>query len=240
MHIGVTADMLFLYKESLSNMNAETIKQLKEQVESMLPKIKNGELSGEEIEQISSKVRAAIKEDPSVGKQLGQLVALISAAVKSQTAKIDMTWVPVGGGFLSIGHKPGGKLPFDAMKQNGTSVILTLLHENEGAEQIGQQTSKAQLTWVWFPFSASRPHTGNAVTDVVELYNSLQALLDNGNRIYIHCSAGIHRTGMITYGLLRYMGNTEAEAKEMLLQLRPVTSAQVGDERLQWGDQFGK
>ena len=205
----------------------------------MLPLIKNGGLSKEEIEQVSNEVRAAIKEDPSAGKQLGQLVALISAAVKSQPAKIDMNWVAVGNGHLSIGHKPGGKLPYEGMKQNGASVILTLLHENEGAEQIGQQTEKAQLTWVWFPFSASRPHEGDALVEVVDLYKKLQVLLNSGNRIYVHCSAGIHRTGMITYGLLRYMGKNEAEAKEMLQQLRPVTAAQVGDDRLQWGEQFG-
>ena len=64
-------------------------------------------------------------------------------------------------------------------------------------------------------------------------------MLQQGHKIYIHCSAGIHRTGMITYGLLRYLGKDTNEAKQLLHQLREVTAAQVGDERLNWGDQFG-
>lgn len=50
------------------------------------------------------------------------------------------------------------------------------------------------------------------------------------------CSAGIHRTGMVTYGLLRSLGNEKTEAAQILQSLREVTSSQVGEDRLLWGD----
>jgi protein tyrosine/serine phosphatase len=54
----------------------------------------------------------------------------------------------------------------------------------------------------------------------------------------IHCSAGIHRTGMIANALLRSLGLTADEAKAGLLTMRQVTHDGVGEHRLAWGEQF--
>jgi protein-tyrosine phosphatase len=113
-----------------------------------------------------------------------------------------------------------------------------LLHENEGARQIGTQTQQAGMDWVWFPFSASKPHGQYDTIKVLQLYNQLQVILNAGGKIYIHCSAGIHRTGMVTYGLLRYLGYKKIDALQMLRALREITVAQVGADRLQWGDSY--
>lgn len=211
---------------------------LKEEVERLLPLIKNSEVPPEAIEELTGKVRQAMKEDPTQGKLLGPLMAQISAAVKAQVAKPDINWVAVEKGALAIGHKPGGKIPFDGLKQVGASAVLTLLQEDEGAKPIGQQVEKAGMQWVWFPFSASRPHQGDQLKEVANLFTQLRQLLATGYKIYIHCSAGIHRTGMITYGLLRFLGKEKSEATQLLHSLREVTADQVGEDRLVWGDQF--
>lgn len=44
---------------------------------------------------------------------------------------------------------------------------------------------------------------------------------------------------MITYGFLRFIGMDKEEALNTLQSLREVTAAQVGEDRLQWADQFG-
>ena len=94
------------------------------------------------------------------------------------------------------------------------------------------------MDWIWFPFSASNPHRDDDLKKVINLYVSLKDKLNDAHRIYIHCSAGIHRTGMITYGLLRFLGNDIETSHQILLKLRQVTSEQVGEERLKWGDYF--
>lgn len=94
------------------------------------------------------------------------------------------------------------------------------------------------MDWVWFPFSASKPHGQYDTIKVLQLYNQLQVILNAGGKIYIHCSAGIHRTGMVTYGLLRYLGYKKIDALQMLRALREITVAQVGADRLQWGDSY--
>ena len=54
----------------------------------------------------------------------------------------------------------------------------------------------------------------------------------------VHCSAGIHRTGMFGYALLRAVGLDREASNAKLRELRAVTAEGVGDERLAWGDRI--
>lgn len=71
-----------------------------------------------------------------------------------------------------------------------------------------------------------------------ERYQQLEQILGEGAKMYIHCSAGIHRTGMLVFGLLLLLGYGDTEAKRILRDLRPETFEQVGQDRLQWARQF--
>ena len=44
----------------------------------------------------------------------------------------------------------------------------------------------------------------------------------NGNRLFIHCAAGVHRAPMMTLALLRVLGFPLPEAMEMIESRRPV------------------
>src|SRR5688500_109747 len=106
---------------------------MKEEVEQLLPLIKSGKISEREIQEITERIRVAIKEDPSKGKELGALFSQIKQAAKSVPIAIEVTWVAVGNGSLGIGHKPGGKISFEGLKHENTAAVVTLLNENEGA-----------------------------------------------------------------------------------------------------------
>jgi hypothetical protein len=211
---------------------------MKEQIEQLLPQIKAGKLSDTEIQEQIDKIKNAIKEDSSKGKEYGELLSRIKQACITKNLPPIANWVNTGKGYLAIGHKPGGKVSYEGLKEEGANSVLTLLNENEGAELIGKQLNKVNIEWIWFPFSASNPLDGDDKVLVVNLYNKLSAMLEAGAKIYIHCSAGIHRTGMITYGFLRFLGNDKEQSIALLKRLREVTAAQVGEDRLIWGDQF--
>ena len=49
--------------------------------------------------------------------------------------------------------------------------------------------------------------------------------MDQGQTILIHCSAGIHRTGMLAYSLLRWRGLDDTEAMQILMKARRFTGA---------------
>src|SRR6188472_2772571 len=114
---------------------------MKEEIEQLLPLIKIGKLSKLEIQNITNRIRQSIKEDSSKGKELGELLSRINQASKAKDLKTEVNWVQVGMGFLVIGHKPGGKISFEGLKNEGTTAVLTLLNENEGASAIGKKLS---------------------------------------------------------------------------------------------------
>ena len=211
---------------------------MKEQIEQLLPLIKAGKISDTEVEEQIEKIRNAIKLDSSKGKAYGELLSKIKQAFISKNLPPIANWVNTRKGYLAIGHKPGGKVSYERLKEEGTTAVLTLLNENEGAVLIGKQLKNVNIEWIWFPFSASNPLDGDDKMLVINLYNKLNALLETGGKIYIHCSAGIHRTGMITYGFLRFLGNNKQQSLALLQTLREVTAAQVGEDRLIWSDQF--
>lgn len=51
----------------------------------------------------------------------------------------------------------------------------------------------------------------------------------------IHCSAGMHRTGMVAYVLLRWRGYTPEESLNLIAQARSFTYEALTPKRLDWG-----
>lgn len=146
-------------------------------------------------------------------------------------------FVPTGSGRLALGHRPKVRALAD-LKSSGCTHVLTLLSEREGAKSIGAAASSAGLAWVWFPLENGDPLPAERDPDVRELFDRVERLLGEGSSVLIHCSAGIHRTGMIAYALLRHLGLSKEAALEHLRALRDLTAAGVGDARLAWGDRF--
>lgn len=196
-----------------------------------------GENSGSpSLDELITQIQSAITESPDTGKTLGPLLAKLRAA-KRHSAATPIDWVPVLDGQLAIGHRP----KFNAIKNMrnlGATHILTLLSESEGAQEIGDEARRAGLGWLWLPMQSGDPPADERLGEIRELFANLRTALTQHAHIYIHCSAGIHRTGMITYALLRFLQFTDGAALSTLLQLRQVTADGVGDERKHWGEQF--
>lgn len=171
-----------------------------------------------------------------------QIIGPLIGQVRSMQNKIEnielLNWVDIHGGRLSIGHRPSSKLLGDIQLQYG-SYIITLLSEKEGARIIEKQTKTVGLKWLWFPMNSALPPDEERLPEVKALFFDITVALENHESVYIHCSAGIHRTGMISYGLLRYIGFDSKEALDYLIKLRNETGEGVGKERLAWGDYFG-
>lgn len=66
---------------------------------------------------------------------------------------------------------------------------------------------------------------------------NLSQLLDDGKSLLIHCSAGIHRTGTVAYGLLRWRGMERDEAMNVIGDIRKETAEGMMEKRMRWGDE---
>lgn len=146
--------------------------------------------------------------------------------------------VEVGDGWLCVGHRPG-KSSFSVLRDAGVTHVITLLGPAEGAEELIGRIKAAGFESIWLPLAGAKPvDDPDRLEEITAFYGELRSLLQEGNTLFLHCSAGIHRTGMIAYGLLRYLGLSEAEGVSRLGRMRQVTIDGVTDARLEWGEQF--
>jgi predicted protein tyrosine phosphatase len=144
-------------------------------------------------------------------------------------------WVAVGAGRLTLWHRPGRR-SVPAIAAAGCTHLVTLLSEREGGLAIGGAAAAVGLGWTWLPMPSSAEPVGDARAVLEARLGELSRLLDSGAAMLIHCSAGIHRTGMVAYALLRSRGLSRDDALGALGAARRHTREGVQERHLRWGD----
>lgn len=176
-----------------------------------------------------------MQSDTADKKVIGSLIGRVKSTEKNLQSLKQADWVNVFNGHLAIGHRPSAKLVSDLKLQN-TSHLLTLLSESEGSRDIKILCDKSDMGWLWFPMKSAGSPAEDRLQELADLFQKMESILKDGGKIYIHCSAGIHRTGMITFAFLRFIGLDIEEAETKLAELRPTTSEGVGEDRMEWGN----
>jgi hypothetical protein len=147
---------------------------------------------------------------------------------------------PVLNGNLEIGHRPKlNRIP--KLKADGFTHVVTILSEKEGAKKIISSVQSAGLISIWIQVgNANLIDDEKVLSNLKNSFDEIRSALNDGGKVYMHCSAGIHRTGMMANALLLYCGYAEDEALNLLGKLRLITQRNVGQDRLDWGMQFYK
>ncbi len=143
----------------------------------------------------------------------------------------------LGQGGLAIGHRPRLRSLRNLMQMGFTHVVSVLSAAEEPAD-IREAAGMAGLTWLWIPLGSTKTLPKRGKAELAAALDELMAILDKEGNVYLHCSAGIHRTGMITAALFFRMGYKETDVRETLHRLRAVTGQQMGDQRFQWAGSF--
>jgi protein-tyrosine phosphatase len=146
-------------------------------------------------------------------------------------------------GRLAISARPrGGDWLEDeirAWREAGLDVIVSLLTPDEienldllQEAEISQQNGLAFL---------SLPIVDRSVpaldSNTVQLLEGIEAALDEGKRITVHCRQGIGRSGLIAASLLVARGTSPAVAVEQVEKARHVTIPETPEQRA-WLDTF--
>jgi len=145
-------------------------------------------------------------------------------------------FVKVGNGRLALNHRPG-RADFSHLHKLGCTHVVTLLKESEFAQKIENQTKNAGMEWVWVPVPNGNYPQGEVHERLLTAIPQLSQLLDEGKSLLIHCSAGIHRTGTVAYGLLRWRGMERNEAMKIIGEIRKETAEGMLEKRMRWGDE---
>jgi len=108
---------------------------------------------------------------------------------------IDISWVQIGPGRLALTHRPRLR-DIPNLVALGCQRVVTLLSDRERAPQIGKAVRCAGLAWTWLPVAHGKPPEGDEDLLLRRGLPELSGYLDAGAALLLHCSAGIHRTGM--------------------------------------------
>lgn len=141
-----------------------------------------------------------------------------------------LSWVQVGNGRMAVSHRPRLRaIPF--LPSDGCDCVVTLLSKKEGAEQIGSLVQESRMRWIWVPLPDGNPPRVFP-NGIVQIENALH----EGASVLIHCSAGMHRTGMIALSVLRRTGMTEEKALDLIQAMRKETHAALDTSRKEWAN----
>ncbi|MCH2175984.1 MAG: tyrosine-protein phosphatase [Lentisphaeria bacterium] len=184
-----------------------------------------------------NQIQRILVENPELRSVLGPYIGRLKRVEK--VIPFELSWCSLKAGRICIGHRPKVK-EINSMKSAGVTHILTLLSEKEGALQIQKATKKAEIGWMWLPLPNAKVPDANLDHQIETVFKNCKEVFSDEGSIYIHCSAGIHRTGMITNALLRFLGYSQPEAGRMLTSMRQITHNQVGEERLNYGGKWAK
>jgi protein-tyrosine phosphatase len=150
-----------------------------------------------------------------------------------------INFVKVGNGWLALHHRPRGT-DFPTLREMGCTHVVTLLKDSEGAQRDGGMAGKAGLDWFWLPIPNGKYPEGEVHEQLLDAMPKLSQLMDDGNSILIHCSAGIHRTGTVAYALLRWRGLSSTQAMDIIHQTRKETAEGMLKKRMRWGDEHAR
>jgi protein tyrosine phosphatase (PTP) superfamily phosphohydrolase (DUF442 family) len=143
----------------------------------------------------------------------------------------DLHWISIGNGQIALSNRPKLK-DIAQLAAQGCQRIVTIQGRNEQPQQIGQAAKAAGLAWTWIPVGQGK-YPEQAADQIMRLgLQELVTAIEAGESVLVHCSAGIHRTGMLTFALLRWLGLSEPEALAVLATMRPATREGIRAEHL--------
>jgi protein-tyrosine phosphatase len=135
-------------------------------------------------------------------------------------------------GGLVLGPRPGKKSKA-ALAAMGLTHVVTLLGEQETPKTIERIASELGCGWVWLPIPGADLETLRELDIAAMLTQLGKAISESPTpRVYLHCSAGIHRTGFFASLLLRLQPLDVDEVPKALATLRLVTAQQIGEDRI--------
>ncbi|HEU4533487.1 MAG TPA: tyrosine-protein phosphatase [Polyangiaceae bacterium] len=157
------------------------------------------------------------------------------AFAPSARAAPALAWARVGAGRLALRGRPKLAL-VPRLGALGCDRLVTLLSGREGALAIGRAAEAGGLAWTWTPLDNGSAPEGAAHRALARTAVELGARIGAGEGVLIHCAAGLHRTGMLAYAVLRSLGRSPEAARAAIAEARRETLEAMREQHFAWGD----
>jgi len=153
----------------------------------------------------------------------------ITFSKKAQKAAEQLQLVRAGNGCLSARGRPNLESLAALQHLKGVTGVVTLLRLDEcvGATgKIGQVCERLGLKWCSAPLAGPKemgmtgPGMARLTEGDIESFRKVQEvkawLESSDEKIVVHCAAGLHRTGIFLYVLLRVLGEDPEQALDKI------------------------
>lgn len=154
--------------------------------------------------------------------------ALLSATAPSlhvvhEAATTTSHWVPVRDGYVTAAGAPS-RAQLSAWRRRGATDVVTLQRADEMPPWLPEACAALGLYWHHLPLSGRRLATAADQRALARL-PQLATLLSSApaRRLLFHCAAGLHRTAVAIYLVLRHLGLDAADATRAIGEARRIT-----------------
>lgn len=172
---------------------------------------------------------------------------MLERGAAGEALRIDELALP-GAGVLGLSHFPG-RCGVDGRGRNwqrsveadlsaichwGASALLSLVEAEEferyGVPDLGARVRARGLRWHHLPVPDMGVPAGTQTLAQHAEVRAVREALRRGERVLLHCAAGLGRTGTLAAGLLVAEGWQAARAIEAVRHIRPGTLETPGQE----------
>jgi len=133
-------------------------------------------------------------------------------------------------GYLALSERPKIK-EIKRLKDDGCSRVVTILPERgEKAHMIGKEVESCGMSWDWLKVTKATNFTNDEKASFKKFVENTLSSLKAGESVLVHCSAGLHRTGIFAYSVLIRGGMSHSDAFETIGNIRQETADAMEDK----------
>lgn len=134
-------------------------------------------------------------------------------------------WMTLGAHDIVASGAPGRRA-LDAWREAGVTDVITLQRADEMAPWLPEACAQRSLVWHHLPVSGKRLRAPEDRASLQRLVGLVEGL-SSPRKIVVHCSAGLHRTGVALYLLHRAQGLSPDDALARIEAGRALTAREL-------------
>lgn len=147
------------------------------------------------------------------------------------------------GSLISCHGKPKKNDLIFLKDKHNLNYVLTILHSGENPEIIKKYCEEiGNIEWENLPLKGANMALFMNKEVQTMIINFILKIMKEMNEkkliIFIHCAAGVHRTGTILYTILRCSGESKENAMEAIKKIRIETWRNCGENRINYAEEF--
>lgn len=149
--------------------------------------------------------------------------------------------ISVGGGLLSFGARP--KLASIDILKTQFSALVCLLNPREDLQILEDKVRQVDMMWVHCPMTCASQFILKDKPSFDSFRSAIDrtaGLLQSGERLFVHCAGGVHRTGVFVKTLLLRLGMTSGEIDQAMAEVRQTTTKSCGLHRLELAEELAR